>query len=259
MQPVNSGPMLEIQVFPEVQALNREAAQRLVKLAKAKIAATGRFSLALSGGSTPQKLYSLLATYKEQIEWSKVFIFFGDERCVPPDHPESNYRMANEALLSKVPISPENSYRMHGEDPPEEAAEAYAKELERFFGLEHGNGPSPENFPSFDLILLGMGADGQTASLFPATSALHEHGRPVTANFVPQLKTERLTLTAPTINRAAQIWFLVVGEDKASTLARVLEGEYQPQTYPSQLIRPQQGKLIWMLDEAAAAKLTKKT
>jgi 6-phosphogluconolactonase len=167
--------------------------------------------------------------------------------------------MANEALLSKVPLPPENIYRMHGEDPPEEAAAAYAKALESFFGLEHGHGPSPENFPRFNLILLGMGADGHTASLFPGTRALHEYGHPVTTNFAPKLNTERITLTAPTINRAEQIWFLATGADKANTLARVLEGEYQPQTYPSQLIRPQYGTLIWMLDEEAAAKLTKRT
>jgi 6-phosphogluconolactonase len=250
----------QIEVFPGVQELNQEAARRIVELAQATITANGRFSMALSGGSTPKKLYALLADapYKDQIDWGKVYIFFGDERCVPPDDPDSNYRMASETLLSKVPLPPQNVFRMHGENPPEEAATAYATELEKFFGLEHGDGPSPENFPRFNLILLGMGPDGHTASLFPGTSALHEHGRPVTSNFVPKLDTYRITLTAPTINRAEQVWFMVVGEDKADTLVRVLEGEYQPQTYPSQLVRPQQGQLIWMLDEAAAAKLTKR-
>lgn len=177
---------------------------------------------------------------------------------MPPDHPDSNYGMAKEALFSKVPLPEGNIYRMRGEDAPEEAAASYAEALEQFFGLEHGDGPSPENFPHFDLILLGMGPDGHTASLFPGTQALHERGRPVTANFVPKFDTYRITLTAPTINQARQVWFMIVGQDKAASLARVVEGEFQPQTYPSQLIRPQPGKLTWMLDEAAAAQLTKK-
>jgi len=261
MPPNQPGPSREMLFFPGVEELNQEAARRLVELAKVSIAAQGHFSLALSGGSTPEKLYNLLANapYKDQFDWSKVLIFFGDERCVPPNHPDSNYRMASQALLSKVPLPSENIHRMHGEDPPEEAAAAYAQELEKAFGLEHGDGPSPENFPSFDLILLGMGPDGHTASLFPGTQALQERGRPVTVNHVPRLNSDRITLTAPAINQAGQVWFLVVGEDKAEPLVRVLEGEFQPQTYPSQLVSPQHGKLLWMLDEAAAAKLTKRS
>ncbi len=260
MQAANSDVAREILVFPGVTELNQEAARRLTVLANERIASTGRFSLALSGGSTPKLLYTLLAgpPYSEQIDWTKVLIFFGDERSVPPDHPDSNYRMANEALLSKLKLPAENIYRMHGEDPPEQAAAAYAADLEKAFGLEHGDGPNPENFPSFDLILLGMGPDGHTASLFPGTAALQERGRPVTANHVPKLDTWRITLTAPTINQASQVWFLVAGQDKETTLARVLEGEFQPQTYPSQLVRPQHGKLVWMLDEAAAGKISKK-
>jgi 6-phosphogluconolactonase len=258
MQPDRSAYQLE--VFPGIKELNEYAARQIVELAKQSIESNGRFSIALSGGSTPQKLYTLLASepYRNQLDWSKVFVFFGDERTVPPDNSESNYHMANEALLSKVPLPEGNVYRMRGEDAPEEAAESYAEALEQFFGLEHGDGPSPENFPRFDLILLGMGPDGHTASLFPGTKALQERGRPVTANFVPKLNTNRITLTAPTINRAGQVWFMVAGQDKAATLKNVLEGEYQPETYPSQLIRPQDGKLFWLLDEAAAAQLTKK-
>lgn len=260
MQSANPGPAYEIKVFPGIKELNEQAASQIVELVKESVEANGRFSIALSGGSTPKALYNLLASapYNQQIDWSKVFIFFGDERCVPPDHADSNYKMAKEALFSKVSLPEGNIYRMRGEDAPEEAAASYGEALEQFFGLEHGDGPSPENFPRFDLILLGMGPDGHTASLFPATQALQERGRPVAANFVPKLDTHRITLTAPTINRAGQVWFMVAGQDKAATLVRVLEGDYQPQTYPSQLIRPQPGKLIWMLDEAAAAQLTKK-
>ncbi len=236
------------------------AAERFVAAARAAISQNGRFSVALAGGNTPKGLYQLLAgePYRGQIDWAKVYIFFGDERCVPPDHPDSNFRMANEALLSHVPIGAEQIFRMAGENPDyEAAANAYAQQLQSFFGLEAGNGPSPENFPRFDLVLLGMGPDGHTASLFPGTGALQERGRPVTANFVQKLNAHRLTLTAPTINRAANIWFLVVGADKAAPLQQVLEGEFQPQIYPSQLIRPQNGQLVFMLDEAAAAKLSK--
>ncbi len=260
MQPANAGTNSEIKVFPGQAELNEAAARRIVELAKENIAANGRFTLALSGGSTPQKLYTLLASEacRDKIDWDKVHIFFGDERTVPPDHADSNYRMANEALLSKVPLRPENIHRMRGEDAPEEASKAYSAVLEKEFDLEGGDGPNPENFPRFDLILLGMGPDGHTASLFPGTQALQERGRPVISNFVPKLDTYRITLTAPTINQAAQVWFLVAGQDKTETLAKVVEGEYQPQTYPSQLIRPQHGQLVWMLDEAAAAKLTKK-
>ena len=247
----------EIVVIDQPSGVAAEAAKRFQSLAKASIAANGRFTVALSGGSTPKTMHTLLAAapYAESIDWSKVFIFFGDERCVPPDHPDSNYRMALETLLSKVAIPTENIYRMHAEDEPQEAAEAYNSDLQKFFGLAEAGGPSPESFPRLDLIFLGMGPDGHTASLFPGTAALEERSKAVTANYIPKLDANRITLTAPTINQAAHIVFLIEGESKASALYEVLEGEYQPQVYPSQLIRPTQGQLTFLLDSAAAANL----
>lgn len=259
MQPQAQASNREVLVFNNLDELSRAAAARFVEAAQAAIATNGRFTLALSGGSTPKELYRLLAAepYRSQLNWSKVYFFFGDERCVPPDHADSNYRMARESLLNQVPVSESQIFRMEGENPDVDAAASdYAQRLQKFFGLETGSGPSPENFPRLDLVLLGMGPDGHTASLFPGTKALEERGRPVAANYVEKFKTNRITLTAPTINRAAQIWFLVAGKDKAEPLHEVLEGELQPQVYPSQLIRPQSGKLVFMVDDAAAAKLS---
>jgi 6-phosphogluconolactonase len=252
-------PELDFLVFDTVEALGQAAAQRLTEYGKECVSRHARFTVALSGGHTPEVLYRLLAIppAREEIDWVKTYLFFGDERCVPPDHADSNYRMVRETLLDKVSLPFANLFRMEGENPdPAAAAEAYSQQLQEFFQLEGGGGPSPENFPVFDLVLLGMGPDGHTASLFPGTAALQERGRPVTANYVPKLNTNRLTLTAPTINRAKQIWFLVVGEDKAKVLKLVLEGQYQPQTLPSQLIQPQGGKVTWFLDKAAAAELS---
>ncbi len=250
----------ELVILTQASDIAQEAANRFQKLAAAAIQANGRFSVALSGGNTPRVLYGLLAAppFASQIDWSKVFIFFGDERCVPPDHPDSNYRMASEALLSKMPIPAENVFRMHGEDDPAQAAEAYSSELQKFFQLSQVGGPSPENYPRLDLVLLGMGPDGHTASLFPGTAALQERSKPVTANYIPKLDANRVTLTAPAINRAVNILFLIEGASKAQPLREVLQGEYQPQVYPSQLIRPNQGQLTFLVDQAAAADLKQK-
>lgn len=250
----------ELDILPSSAAVATVGARNFTDLAEAAIKQSGRFTVALSGGTTPRDLFQILAAppYKDRLDWSKVFIFFGDERCVPPDHPDSNYRMARETLLSQVPIPPENVFRMRGEIPPEEAAAEYAAQLQAFFHLAQAGGPSPENYPRLDLILLGMGPDGHTASLFPGTAALQERGKPVTANYVPKMDAHRLTLTVPAINRAANIIFLVAGDAKAPALQAVLEGDYQPQVYPSQLIRPSQGKLVFLVDQAAAAQLTQK-
>jgi 6-phosphogluconolactonase len=248
---------MEILQFNGLDDLSQAAAKRLISYSKECIAGRGRFTLALSGGNTPRALYNLLAEppAREEIDWFNTYLFFGDERCVAPDHPDSNYRMVQESLLNKVAMPIANIFRMEGEIEPEKAAANYTRQLQEFFELQTGSGPSPENFPVFDLVLLGMGPDGHTASLFPGTSALQERGRPVTHNFVHKLESSRLTLTAPSINQARQVWFLVVGEDKAAILKRVLDGEYQPQTLPSQLIKPQSGMLVWFLDKAAASQL----
>jgi 6-phosphogluconolactonase len=235
----------QIKVLPDGAAVAREAAERIVELSEAAIETGGRFSIALSGGSTPKALYQLLASsqYQPQIDWPNVDVFFGDERCVPPDHADSNYRMAREAMLSKVPIPGDNIYRMRGEAPdPNEAAREYGQMLKEKFGNDGGP----------DLILLGMGPDGHTASLFPNTKALSETKHRVVANQVPKLNAWRLTMTAPFINRAHHVMFLVNGEEKSAVLAQVLEGARDPERFPSQLIQPTRGNLTWLLDAAAA-------
>jgi 6-phosphogluconolactonase len=242
-----------IEVLDDAAAVARAAAERFVASARDAIADHRRFSVALSGGSTPRALYSLLAArpYHDQVDWSRVWVFWGDERTVPPTDPESNYRMAREAMLYHVPIPTTQVFRMHGEHAdPEKAAALYEVDLRRAFAL------APGEVPRFDLILLGMGPDGHTASLFPHTAALHVADRLVVANHVEKLATWRLTLTAPVINNAAQVDFLVVGADKASALARVLQGPRDPDELPSQLVAPADGETIWLLDRAAASQLT---
>ena len=223
-----------------MQACNQAVAQR------------GRFTIALSGGSTPKNLFNLLATNARTVlPWDRMFFFFGDERHVPPTDPESNYRMADESLLSKVPVPPGNVFRVAAENPDAAAAaEAYEKTLQRFFAL------SPGQFPVFDLILLGMGPDGHTASLFPNTAGLQEKSRLVIANWVEKFKTSRITLTLPVLNAARCVTFLVSGTDKAPALHAVLEGDAPGEQYPSKLVRPTDGKLIWLVDRAAASELS---
>ena len=213
------------------------------------IGAQGRFAVALSGGSTPKSLYSLLAANYANFAWNRVFLFFGDERHVPPTDPESNFRMVNESLLSKITIPPENVFRVQAENPDADAAASdYEAQLRRFFELK------PGEFPRFDLILLGMGPDGHTASLFPDSAALEEQSRLVVANWVEKFKTHRITFTFPVLNRAAEVMFLASGPDKADMVHQILETTPTP-SFPSQRVQPLDGKLLWMLDEAAAAKL----
>lgn len=243
----------EIQVFEDAPNVARAAAQRFLALADEAIDRHRRFTIALSGGSTPRALYSLLATrpYHDEVDWSRVWVFWGDERTVSPTDEESNYRMARETLLFHVPIPATQVFRMHGEYPDhEKAAALYEMDVRRAFAL------APGELPRFDFILLGMGPDGHTASLFPHTAALHVTDRLVVANRVEKLNTWRITLTAPVINNAAEVVFLVVGDDKAAVLARVLEGPRDPEELPSQLVAPTDGKTIWMLDRAAASQLS---
>jgi 6-phosphogluconolactonase len=185
----------------------------------------------------------LARDYPAELDWSKVHVFFGDERTVPPEHEDSNYRMAYEALLSRVPVG--SVHRMRGELPPAEAAASYEEELRECFG--------PDEPPSFDLILLGLGEDGHTASLFPETSALDVTDRWVVANPVLKLETTRLTLTIPAINAAKAVTFLVAGEGKAEALKEILEGDADPRAYPAKFVRPERGDLTWMVDRAAAS------
>jgi 6-phosphogluconolactonase len=234
------------------QDLFQAAAEELLRIATDAVAKRGRFTIALSGGSTPKNLYTLIAANASAtLPWAQMFFFWGDERHVPPEDADSNYRMAKEALLSKVPIAPGNVFPVPAEmQDAAAAADAYEQTVRKFFGL------APGEFPRFDLILLGMGPDGHTASLFPETAALQEKSRLVVANWVEKLKASRITFTLPVLNAARCVAFLVSGEDKAAVLHEVLEGSAPPEKYPSKLVKPTNGKLIWFVDRAAASQLS---
>jgi|ERR1044071_914866 6-phosphogluconolactonase len=239
----------QVLIFDSPDEVTQAAAARFVELGQAAIAERGRFTVALSGGSTPKRVYELLASesYREQLEWSKVHIFFGDERCVPPDDAESNYRMANEALLSCVDLPAKNIHRMNGVGDAISNARLYEDEMRAFF--------NDAAWPRFDLILLGMGDDGHTASLFPGTEVLMEGEAWVAGLWVEKLGAYRITLTAPAINHAAHILFLVTGENKAARLAEILKGERDPMRLPARLIKPLDGTLEWLIDKAASSGL----
>jgi 6-phosphogluconolactonase len=241
----------ELIICHNSEELNRKAAERFVGLAQQAAQERGRFTIALSGGSTPRGLYALLATpeYRERIPWPRVDLFWGDERCVPPDHPESNYRMVQESLLSKIAIPERNVHRMAGEKEPQIAAAEYEAELKNFFRLCDGA------LPRFDLILLGLGEDGHTASLFPGSEALEDTEHLVVAIYVEKLKTHRLTLTLPVLNQAAQIMFLVAGASKSAILKEVINADPISSNLPAAKIRPVNGQLTWMVTEDAAADL----
>ncbi|MBX6763290.1 MAG: 6-phosphogluconolactonase [Rubrobacteraceae bacterium] len=237
---------MKVSVFEDPHRLAGAAAEEFARRAREAVERTGSFTVALAGGSTPRETYRRLAEeYATMVEWSRVHFFFGDERGVPPGSEDSNYRMASEALLSRVPAG--GVHRIRGERPPEEAAALYEAELHRFFGVRRRP-------PKMDLILLGLGDDGHTASLFPKTPALRERRRWVVANPVEKLSTTRITLTLPVINAARAVMFLVAGEGKAKALKMVLEENADPAEYPARLVRPA-GELIWMVDRAAASLL----
>jgi 6-phosphogluconolactonase len=242
-------------VSEDAAALAQSAAKHFAARVREVVAKRGRARIAISGGSTPKATFALLADpgqpYGKEIPWEKVELFWVDERTVGPEDPDSNYRMTREQLLSKVPLQPEHVHRIEGELDPEEAAARYESVIRREFRLEGAE------VPRFDLLWLGMGDDGHTASLFPHTEALHQLGRIVCANHVPQKDTWRITLTAPVINEALEVIFLIGGDDKAEPLERVLYGEYDPEETPAQLIQPKNGSLLFLLDKKAAAKLPK--
>jgi 6-phosphogluconolactonase len=242
-------PAGELRVVEDLAALHRAGAEEVARAAVAAVAARGRFAIALTGGTTPRGLYALLAEdppLRGAILWEQVDVFFGDERCVPPDHPESNHRMANEALLSRVPLPPGNVRRMEGEREPAEAAARYEAALRERFG---------EGLPRLDLVLLGLGADGHVASLFPGTAALAERERLAVANHVPRLDSWRITLTLPVLNAAAEVLFLVAGEQKSWAVAEVFDPDADVEDVPARLVQPASGELRWLVDRAAAARL----
>jgi 6-phosphogluconolactonase len=246
----------DVRVLPDALAVRRAAAEEFSVGIGAAVGVRGVAFVALSGGSTPRGLHTLLADeaepFRARVPWARLHVFWGDERTVAPDHPDSNYGMAQETLLGRVPIPPSNVHRIVGEDPdPAQAAERYVGELRSVFGAHNR---LDAGWPRFDLVILGMGPDGHTASLFPGTDAIHETDRPVAAPWVPKLHSYRITLTPPVLNRAERTLFLVTGRDKAEALAAVLEGPYQPDVYPSQIVRPT-APPIWLVDGAAAASL----
>lgn len=236
----------EIRVFATLAELAAKAAETITEKIQKLLREKEKVSLVLSGGSTPRPLYELLATdeYRNRIAWNKLLVFFSDERCVPPDDPDSNYKMAYDNLLSRVPIPEKNIFRLRGEIDPEEAATDYESVIKKILGKEL----------SFDLVLLGMGADGHIASLFPATTALQETKKLVAANYVDKLKAHRLTLTLPILNRARNVIFLVSGKDKAKAVSSVFT-DASLQRLPARLIKPVEGNVVWFLDKEAASLL----
>ena len=240
-------------VEPDTAALAERAAQHFVEMASEAVHRNGQARFAISGGSTPKAAFKLLADpgqpWRSRMPWDKLELYWVDERTVPPDHPDSNYRMTREALLDHVPLSPEQVHRMEGELEPEVAAARYESMLRNTFRLEGAESPR------FDLIALGMGDDGHTASIFPHTEAIHAMGGLVTANQVPQKDTWRITLTWQVINYASSVFFLIGGADKAEVLRNVFMGPRDPESLPSQLIWPSSGILTLFLDKDAAALL----
>ena len=238
-----------VRVFETAEEVARAAAEQFIELANRAAAEHGRFAVALAGGNTPRRMYQLLAAdrFRSQIDWKLVHLFFGDERCVPHDHADSNYRMVQEALITQVDIPILNIHPIRSEGDPTANAKRYEAELRAFF-------PNLSK-PRFDLVLLGLGNDGHTASLFPHTEALGPTAEWVVANWVEELRDYRITLTAPAINGAANVTFIVVGAGKAPAVAEVLNGPTQPEHLPAQLIEPETGNLTWLLDPQAASKL----
>jgi 6-phosphogluconolactonase len=244
----------QVVLLPDPTTIARRAADEFLKAVNEAIAEKGSFTVALAGGSTPKALYSLLtddSAYSSKIPWPKLHFFFGDERHAPPDSSESNFRMANETLFSKGLVKPEQITRIRGEyDDTEKAALEYEQALRAYFKLKDGE------YPRFDLVLLGMGEEGHTLSLFPGTRALHAApNRIVVRNWVGKLYTERITITASVANQASRVMFCVTRADKALALKAVLEGPYEPEQLPAQLIQPVSGKLLWLVDQDAGSKL----
>ena len=240
---------MNVKIFESPDELARATAERFVEMSNEAIANKGRFTLALSGGSTPKILYQLLADpdepFRDRISWGKIDFFWSDERHVPPHHAESNYRMANEALLSRVPVPQHNVHRVLRENADaSEAAQQYEQTIRDV---------TKETLPRLDLILLGLGADGHTASIFPGSEVLQETKRLVAAPWVEKFQAYRITMTLPLLNNGASVVFLVSGAEKAAIVKEVLEG---PEKYPAQAIKPTNGELLWMLDKAASTDYT---
>jgi 6-phosphogluconolactonase len=242
----------EVRILADANGIAQTAAAEFLEAALAAVREKGSFSVALAGGSTPKALYGLLASdpLRAKVPWGKMQFFFGDERHVPPDDAESNFRMASEAMLAKAPIDPKQVHRIKGEKAnASEAAQEYEQELRAAFGLK------PDQLPRFDLVLLGMGPEGHTASLFPGTKALKEDRQLVVSNWVGKFYTDRITLTPPVLNNAVRVIFMAHGAEKAPALKAVLEGPYEPEQLPAQMIQPKNGTVLWLVDPSAAGML----
>jgi len=241
---------MHIAIYDDKHTLSQHAAEYIMRIANESIALYGHFTIALTGGTTPGEVYSLIGSepFRSQIDWQLVHIFWGDERCVPHNSPESNFYLAQEALLQKISIPESQIHPMPADQLNRDAAsQAYTVEMQNTFGTD--------GIPSFDLIHLGMGPEGHTASLFPHQTSLHEKHRLVMPVSVPKPPPDRLTCTPPLLNAAINVLFLVTGSKKADALHAVLEGEYQPDEYPAQIVRPTNGEVVWMLDKDAAKNL----
>jgi len=242
--------MRSVRIVVDPRELARAGAEEFVRFSREAMEARGSFSVALAGGSTPRALYTVLADRREpffdHVAWDRVRFFFGDERHVPPDHPDSNYRMAYDTLLSKIPIRPGNVARFYSEGEDVAFVASYYETL-----LRNAFQVGPGDVPRFDLVLLGMGEDGHTASLFPGSDTLHEAEKLATASWIEKLGAHRFTLTPPVLNRAAHVVFLVSGEGKAATLREVLEGEHRPERFPARIVQPSDGTVLWLVDREA--------
>jgi 6-phosphogluconolactonase len=238
-----------IRIYQDLESLSQAAAEQFTLLSRQSSKICGRFSVALAGGNTPRRLYQILADspFRERIHWKEVHVFWSDERCVPENDPRSNALMARHALLDMVPIPPENVHPIQCSQSPQEAALMYESEIRKYFSSQN---------PNFHLVLLGLGENGHIASLFPNTPVLSEQERWVAEVYIPELDMHRVTFTAPFINQASNVIFLVSGSDKADVLVKVLEGPYHPHELPAQLIRPSGAHPIWLVDKAASHKLS---
>ncbi len=245
---MNCAPGAQVRVFEDIGSLSRAAMELTVSLSQKAVAAAGRSTIALSGGSTPKKLYTLLASApgRDAVQWSQVHLFWADERCVTKDDSESNFKLAYDSFLSSVPIPAENIHRIRGELGPSRAARAYEDDMRRFFG--------GASIPSFDIILLGVGQEGHTASLFPGSSALRETTRLALPVYLKRSRRDRVTLSLPVLNHAASVLFLASGSAKAEAVAAILEGG-NAHHYPAGLVQPPHGQVTWFLDREAAGKL----
>jgi 6-phosphogluconolactonase len=242
----------EVRVLADASGIAQTAAAEFLDSALQAVREKGSFNVALAGGSTPKALYELLSSnpLQAKVPWSKIQFFFGDERHVGPNDAESNFRMATEAMFVKAPVDPQQVHRIKGEKAnAAEAAQEYEQELLTSFPLK------PPQLPRFDLVLLGMGPEGHTASLFPGTKALKEQRRLVVSNWVGKLYTDRITLTPPVLNNAARVIFMAHGAEKAPALKAVLEGPYEPEQLPAQIVQPKEGRILWLVDPAAASML----